>query len=236
MNRSQARKKILFLVGRDNWVKNNYLTHAVLQKLNLPDFKVIWEDPVGAVIYRLPRTRYGFNDLPVFIQYIGLRLIQITYGLFHWHYFGYLRSRGGSIKRRSQILQKSIQSLGEENEIIVLSFSSGGVTASLIADKLKIKCIICIAYAFKNPGKEMEPDRYAHLKELKTPMLIIQGVNDEYGGLEIRNNYALSSNIEVLFVDADHGFNLAEKDWEIVMTKIENAINAGDNYGIKPAP
>ena len=88
----------------------------------------------------------------------------------------------------------------------MLARSSGGRVASLIADELGLKQIVCLGYPFKHPEQDDEPARYAHLAQLKTPMLIIQGIQDEYGGTEIKNRYELSNNITLLFLDTDHNF------------------------------
>nr|WP_206864624.1 hypothetical protein [Aeromonas hydrophila] len=39
-------------------------------------------------------------------------------------------------------------------------------------------------------------------------MLIIQGVNDEYGGLGIEDHYPLSENIQISYFDTNHNFTV----------------------------
>ena len=41
-------------------------------------------------------------------------------------------------------------------------------------------------------------------------MLIIQGVDDEYGGLEIEDKYVLSEKIEVSFLNTNHNFDISD--------------------------
>lgn len=90
----------------------------------------------------------------------------------------------------------------------------------MIADELQIKQLICLGYPFKHPEKKEEPGRYQHLKDLKTPFLIIQGTKDEYGGLGVTEKYELSPTIELFFVDTNHEFNISPEEWEKVQKKI----------------
>ena len=126
---------------------------------------------------------------------------------------------------RAEKLKQSILRLGNEKEIIIISRSAGGRFSSLIADDLKIKHIICLSYPFKHPEEDIEPERYLHLISLKTPMLIIQGTKDEYGGLEVKDKYILSPNIELFYVDANHEFIISNTDWKRVLNKIDTIIN-----------
>lgn len=74
--------------------------------------------------------------------------------------------------------------------------SMGGRMASLIADELNVDALICLGYPFYAVGKPEKP-RVAHLAELRTPTLIIQGERDALGNREAVEGYELSSHIEV---------------------------------------
>jgi predicted alpha/beta-hydrolase family hydrolase len=80
--------------------------------------------------------------------------------------------------------------------------------ASMVADDLhtagKVRGLLCLGYPFHPPGKP-ESLRTAHLATLKTPTLICQGTRDELGTREDVAGYALSSQIEILWLeDGDH--------------------------------
>lgn len=220
-----SRTKILFLIGRENWQKDNSLNHILYNHLKNTENEVVWEDPAGKLLYRLSNFENRFTRLPNCIKKINLRFTQILYLFFHWNYFNYLYDRKQtSIELRTLKLKKSILKLGHQKEIIIISRSVGGRFSSLIADDLKIKHIICLSYPFKHPKKDIEPERYLHLMDLKTPMLIIQGDKDEYGGIEVNEKYTLSPNIELFYVDANHDFEISSADWEKVLHKIDDVI------------
>lgn len=86
--------------------------------------------------------------------------------------------------------------------------SMGGRVASMVADPLlaagRIAGLVCLGYPFHPPGKP-EQLRTAHLEELRTPALIVQGTRDPFGTREEVAGYRLSPAIEMLWLeDGDH--------------------------------
>jgi len=83
--------------------------------------------------------------------------------------------------------------------------SMGGRMASLVADELGVRGLVCLGYPFHPPGKPTQL-RTAHLATLRTPALIVQGTRDPFGGPEEVAGYALASSIRVVWIeDGDHG-------------------------------
>ncbi|VVO10768.1 alpha/beta family hydrolase [Pseudomonas fluorescens] len=82
--------------------------------------------------------------------------------------------------------------------------SMGGRMASLLADELAADALVCLGYPFYAVGKPEKP-RVAHLAELKTPTLIVQGERDALGNRQAVEGYELAPSIEVYWlVAADH--------------------------------
>ena len=82
--------------------------------------------------------------------------------------------------------------------------SMGGRMASLLADELEADALICLGYPFYATGKPEKP-RVAHLAELRTPTLIIQGERDALGDRQTVAGYTLSAAVEVHWLAAaDH--------------------------------
>jgi predicted alpha/beta-hydrolase family hydrolase len=80
----------------------------------------------------------------------------------------------------------------------------GGRMASLLADELGVDALICLGYPFHAVGKADKP-RVAHLADLKTPTLIIQGERDPMGDRLTVAGYSLSDAIRVQWLVAgDH--------------------------------
>jgi hypothetical protein len=82
--------------------------------------------------------------------------------------------------------------------------SMGGRMASLLADELGVDALVCLGYPFYAVGKPEKP-RVAHLAELHTPTLIIQGERDALGNRQAVAGYTLSAAIKLHWLAAgDH--------------------------------
>jgi predicted alpha/beta-hydrolase family hydrolase len=102
----------------------------------------------------------------------------------------------------------AVEALGAEGPLIIGGKSMGGRVASMAADDLraegKIAGLVCLGYPFHPPAKPQQL-RTAHLVELKTPALIVQGTRDEFGTRDEVSTYTLSPAIELLWLeDGDH--------------------------------
>lgn len=84
--------------------------------------------------------------------------------------------------------------------------SMGGRIASMLADEAGVAALICLGYPFHPTGRP-ERLRTAHLEELRTPMLIVQGERDPMGRSDEVARYRLSPAIELHWLaDGDHSF------------------------------
>ena len=82
--------------------------------------------------------------------------------------------------------------------------SMGGRMASLLADELQADALICLGYPFHPAGKPHNT-RVAHLAELRTPMLILQGERDALGARAEVAGYRLATSIRIDWLAAaDH--------------------------------
>jgi hypothetical protein len=92
------------------------------------------------------------------------------------------------------------------DRLVIGGKSMGGRMASLVADELGVRGLVCLGYPFHPPGK---PDslRVKHLEPLRTPTLIVQGTRDALGSREEVEGYTLSPAIRFLWLeDGDHSF------------------------------
>lgn len=84
--------------------------------------------------------------------------------------------------------------------------SLGGRIASMVADEVGARGLVCLGYPFHPPGNPQRL-RTEHLRNLKTPALIVQGTRDPFGTREEVATYDLSNAIHIEWLpDGDHSF------------------------------
>ena len=88
--------------------------------------------------------------------------------------------------------------------------SMGGRVASMVADELldagSVSALVCFGYPFHPPGAPSKL-RTAHLEQLRTPTLILQGTRDPFGTLDEVPTYPLPASIRVAWLDdGEHEF------------------------------
>ena len=129
--------------------------------------------------------------------------------------FPYMRARRQAGKRggapdREPILRNSwkevVDKLGGGRRLVIGGKSMGGRIASMVADEVGARGLVCLGYPFHPPGRP-EKLRTAHLETLTTPALIVQGTRDAFGTQEDVAGYRLSPAIRVVWLeDGDHSW------------------------------
>jgi predicted alpha/beta-hydrolase family hydrolase len=130
--------------------------------------------------------------------------------------FDYMAGRRNSTGRRppprAEALKAeylaAIEALGARGPVIIGGKSMGGRVASMVADetydKREIVGLLCVGYPFHPIGKPQQL-RTAHLADMRTPTLIVQGARDPFGNRAEVSTYRLSKRIETVWLeDGDH--------------------------------
>jgi len=122
--------------------------------------------------------------------------------------FPYMAAKKKAPDREPVLLEawrEAIQDQGDRM-IFIGGKSMGGRMASLVADEMNVRGLICLGYPFHPPGRPNKL-RTKHLETLKTPTLILQGERDPFGTRDDVKRYKLSRAITVEFIaDGDHSF------------------------------
>ena len=138
---------------------------------------------------------------------LGIRVVR-----FEFPYMAARRSgekRGGAPDRQPVLLQSwrdVVAELGGGAKVVIGGKSLGGRMASMVADELGVRGVVCLGYPFHPPGQPARL-RTEHLATLVTPTLIVQGTRDPFGTRDEVVTYRLSPAIEIEWLeDGDHSF------------------------------
>jgi len=115
--------------------------------------------------------------------------------------------KGGAPDRQPVLLdtwRNVIEEHGGGGKVCIGGKSMGGRMASMVADEMNVRGLICFGYPFHPPGKP-EQLRVAHLEHMRTPALILQGTRDPFGTRDEVPAYPLSTAIHVEWIErGDH--------------------------------
>ena len=117
-----------------------------------------------------------------------------------------------NLAARQQRLAAALE--GRAGSTVLFGRSSGARVATLHARQAEVSAVVCLGYPFHGPGRQPEPERYAHLASIATPTLIIQGRDDPYGNAADLREIPLSEHVEWHLVDGAHEFLLGEAGWQ----------------------
>jgi predicted alpha/beta-hydrolase family hydrolase len=118
-----------------------------------------------------------------------------------------------------------VEWLGHAGDLIIGGKSMGGRIASMVAEEIGARGLVCLGYPFHPAGR---PDklRVAHLETIRTPTLILQGTRDALGNREEIEGYRLSSSVRVEFLeDGDHSFKPRVRSGRTEIENLQQAID-----------
>lgn len=155
----------------------------------------------------------------------GIRVVR-----FEFPYMAARRTGGkrGAPDREKVLLdtwREVVANVGGGERVFIGGKSMGGRMATLVADELRVRGVVCFGYPFHPPGR---PDkvRTAHLETLATPMLVLQGERDQFGTREDVAGYKLSPQIRIEWIpDGDHSLKPRAKSGT---TERQNVLQAVD--------
>jgi predicted alpha/beta-hydrolase family hydrolase len=121
--------------------------------------------------------------------------------------FPYMRAKK-KVPDREPVLRQAWHELIAElgSDVFIGGKSMGGRIATMVADELNVRGVVCFGYPFHPPGQPRKL-RTAHLENIRTPVLIIQGTRDTFGNRDDVAGYTLSKKIRIEWIEGgDHSF------------------------------
>jgi predicted alpha/beta-hydrolase family hydrolase len=159
----------------------------------------------------------------------GIRVVR-----FEFPYMAARRTGGkrGAPDRQPVLLQAWRDVVAELGgpALVIGGKSMGGRMATMVADELRVRGVVCLGYPFHPPGQP-ERLRTEHLKTMTTPMLIVQGSRDPFGPREEVASYRLSPTIRIEWLeDGDHSFRPRKGSGFTEREHMASAIDLASNF------
>jgi predicted alpha/beta-hydrolase family hydrolase len=154
----------------------------------------------------------------------GIRVVR-----FEFPYMAARRTGGkrGAPDREKVLLdtwRDVVAKLGGGDGLVIGGKSMGGRMATLVADELHVRGVVCFGYPFHPPGQPAKV-RTAHLETLTIPMLVLQGERDSLGNREDVAGYKLSPRIRIEWIaDGDHSLKPRAKSGTTERQNLTRAI------------
>ncbi len=176
--------------------------------MSLPDF--LLDGPKRGPMIALAHGAGAPMDSPFMVAFAeGLAAHGLRVARFEFPYMAGRRTGGKRPPDRQPVLLDTWRAVIDHfgaDKLVIGGKSMGGRMASMVADEMNVRGLVCLGYPFCAPGKVDKP-RVAHLESLKTPTLICQGERDTMGNRDAVAGYTLSKNIRLHWLaDGDHGF------------------------------
>lgn len=120
--------------------------------------------------------------------------------------------------------------------LVVMGKSMGGRVATLLADELGAAACVVFGYPF-HPPRRPTALRTAHLADLRTPTLLLQGDSDPLGSRTEVAGYTLAPAIQVQwFADGDHDLAPRRQSGHTAAGHLAAAIAAAAAFALAPPP
>lgn len=151
--------------------------------------------------------------------------------------FPYMAKRRRGVRAppdRAEVLMQTwrdvVKRVGKPERTFIGGKSMGGRIASMVADELSVRGLICLGYPF-HPPESPDKLRTAHLAGLRTRSLIVQGTRDSFGSQEEIARYELSSAIQLVFLaDGDHSFVPRKASGHTRASHFQAAVDATEQF------
>jgi predicted alpha/beta-hydrolase family hydrolase len=178
------------------------------------DAEFLFDGPVDAALTVVLAHGAGAPMNTPFLNSVARGLAAGGYRVARFE-FPYMRARRdtgrkGGAPDREPILRNSwtdaVEKLGGGGRLVIGGKSMGGRIASMVADEVGARGLVCLGYPFHPPGRP-EKLRTKHLETLATPALVVQGTRDAFGTEEDVAGYRLSPAIRLVWLeDGDHSW------------------------------
>ena len=173
-----------------------------------------------------PMDSPWMNDFATGLADRGLRVVRFEFPYMHRRRVEGVRSGPNRPPVLLDTWRRVVAELAGAAKLLIGGKSMGGRIASMVADECEVAGLVCLGYPFHPPGAP-EKLRTAHLVDLRTPTLILQGTRDPFGVPDEVASYGLADSIQVQWLgDGDHSFKPRVRSGRTLEQNMAEALDA----------
>jgi predicted alpha/beta-hydrolase family hydrolase len=159
-----------------------------------------------------------------------MRVVRFEFPYMHARRTG---AKRGAPDREPKLLdawRAVVAALGGGPQLVLGGKSMGGRIATMVADEVAARALVCFGYPFHPPGNTSRL-RVKHLESMRTPALIVQGERDSFGKRDEIAHYKLSPRIRFAWMtDGDHSLKPRASSGRTEAQNLEAAISAAADF------
>ena len=127
----------------------------------------------------------------------------------------------------------AIRASGDPKTLVIGGKSMGGRVATLVADEMGVKGVVCLGFPFHAPGHP-EMARVESLQAIRTPTLIVQGTEDPFGIPSAVKGFDMAPTVGLKWIrGGDHSYQKRtaieqrehEKNWDLAIKEVTTFVN-----------
>jgi predicted alpha/beta-hydrolase family hydrolase len=160
----------------------------------------------------------------------NMRVVRFEFPYMHARRTG---GKRGAPDREPKLLdawRAVVAALGGGPKLVLGGKSMGGRIATMVADEVGARGLVCFGYPFHPPGN-ISRLRMKHLESMRTPALIVQGERDSFGKRDEVARYQLSRQIRIAWIgDGDHSLKPRASSGRTEAQNLAIAISAASDF------
>ncbi len=208
------KKKVVIICGRENLSADLDFQDRITHLLHAMQFQIIHEPRSEKI---LPKQGFIFSAFKKIVFGLKLNyLVRLGFRIFNRKESQLVVAwRIGQLR----ILLSSMDL--DQMELYLIGRSAGALVASQLALEFPVKAVIALGYPFIHPTHGSQKHRIAHLLTYPKPLIIMQGVHDDYGNSCQISQIPMSSFVQVNYLDTNHDFILDDREWARFVSLIQ---------------
>lgn len=227
VSRTIVPRPVVLLVGRDRRELDLRVSMLLAAHFRGRGWSVAWDDPSWSMMDLVARVFPGIERRSASTRQNLRKWLRRLWCLVHWRDLALLLGAPkGSRNEREDFLRRRVAGLARTNPLLLVGRSAGALVSTRLAEEFGAVGVVALGYPFRAPGMAEDASRTSHLRAMRVPTLILQGIDDPYGGSDAESRYGFSKMVSLRLLETDHDFAVDGKCWSTAFGELDRFLDA----------